>query len=76
MVPKQVIENEPCNCEYFEHFTGEGDTEGTSPNRIKHVYRGVPSGKHRAQHVGPICDKCAETCMKDFLIGVTLVEEH
>jgi hypothetical protein len=64
MVPQQVIKGEPCNCEYFEHF---GET-----TRTKHEYRGVPSGKHRAQWVGPICDKCAQTCMKDFLVGVTI----
>ena len=67
MVPQQVIDKEPCNCEYFEHFGSE---------KTKHAYRLVPSGRHRAKNVGPICDECARTCMRDFLFGVTLLEEH
>jgi hypothetical protein len=48
-----------CQCEHIEHF----------PPFIKwHEYLAVPAGKQRAMHVGLICDECAATHMRGYLL--------
>lgn len=53
-----------CRCEHADHW--DRHRFGDKPS---HEYLGVPAGEQRAQHVGPVCDRCAETHMKDYLIG-------
>lgn len=48
---------ESCNCEHESHFDGKGG----------HVHMRVPAGERRAQHVGRVCDGCADTHMKPYL---------
>jgi hypothetical protein len=53
------LERPVCQCEHQRHFEG-----GLHAYLSEHVL----AGDRRAQHVGPICDPCAEKCMKDYLI--------
>lgn len=50
---------EPCNCEHETHFGGKGG----------HLHMRVPAGQKRAQHVGRVCDECADTHMKSYLVA-------
>lgn len=50
--------NERCNCEHESHFDGNGG----------HVYMRPGAGNEIAQHVGRICDDCATTHMKPYLV--------
>lgn len=55
-----------CGCEHEDHFSEEGPA-GTK-HRTKHAYASVSAGEKRGLYVGRICDRCAETCMTDYLI--------
>jgi hypothetical protein len=48
----------PCGCEHVSHME-----EGTG-----HLYMGVRAGQQKAQHVGRVCDACAATHMKPYLV--------
>lgn len=50
-----------CGCENTSHFPEDGGKG--------HPYGGVPAGQRRAEHVGPVCDDCADTHMADYLIN-------
>lgn len=52
----------PCNCEHASHFD-----EPDSP-RTSHKYMRVPADRQTARYVGDICDECADTHMKEYLI--------
>jgi hypothetical protein len=54
--------NAMCNCEHAKHFDDEPEPQ------TGHDYMAVPAGKHSAMFVGPVCDKCAETCMSKYLV--------
>lgn len=43
----------PCNCWQPE---------------CAHAYRAVPAGSYYADYVGPVCDECASTHMRDYLV--------
>lgn len=60
----------PCNCEHTSHFNDQyGPQTG-------HDHLAVEAGKNAALYVGPVCDKCAATCMADYLIlGVASTED-
>lgn len=49
-----------CGCEHRNHMEGD--------RREGHVYGGSPAGERKAQHVGRVCDPCAETHMAPYLI--------
>lgn len=50
---------EMCNCEHEDHWDkGLGH----------HAYMAAPAGERKAQHVGRVCDWCADTHMAPFLI--------
>jgi hypothetical protein len=55
-VAHQVCER--CNCEHESHFDGNGG----------HVYMGPGAGNEIAQYVGRVCDDCATTHMKPYLV--------
>lgn len=50
--------NERCNCENESHFDGNGG----------HVYRKPGAGNEIAEYVGRVCDDCATTHMKPYLV--------
>lgn len=47
-----------CQCEHADH---------DHPTNT-HPHLGAPAGKHRAQHVGLICDDCATGHLADYLV--------
>lgn len=47
--------DKPCGCQ------GESHMEDASG----HTYLGVRAGERTAQHVGPVCDDCADACMAE-----------
>ncbi len=51
-----------CGCEHTNHFNDD------SGPKTKHDYASVEAGTKKALYVGEICDDCAETCMKDYLV--------
>jgi hypothetical protein len=53
-----------CQCEHSDHFDEDGP-------RKSHEYGKVASGKYKAQHVGPVCDRCAMDHVKEYLRGKT-----
>lgn len=61
----------PCNCEHRDHF--EPDewhlARGENWVKTKHDHMSVPAGDHVGMYVGAICDDCAATCMKEYLIS-------
>jgi hypothetical protein len=62
-----------CACEHDYHMTDEYKGYGVVQTkiRVKHKYLRRPSGQAWALYVGHVCDDCAATCMKDWI-----VEEH
>jgi hypothetical protein len=50
--------SKPCQCEHAVHFE-----EG-----MAHRYLAVPAGRHRAMHVGLVCDNCASTHLHEWLV--------
>lgn len=50
----------PCNCEHESHFPEDGGTE--------HAHMAVPAGDRSAQHVGPVCDECADGHIAEYLV--------
>lgn len=50
-----------CQCEHVEH---------DAPT-VAHRYLGVPAGRARAQHVGPVCDECARGHLAVYLLPTT-----
>lgn len=58
LVRARILAVVACRCEHMDHFDG-------GP---LHPYGSVPSGTAVAQHVGPVCDTCANTCMHVWLI--------
>lgn len=51
----------PCECEDVSHFPEDGGKG--------HPHGQASAGQRRAEHVGLICDDCADTHMADYLIG-------
>lgn len=49
----------PCGCEDVSHFPVDGGTG--------HPYGEVPADQQRAQHVGPVCDDCAQTHLAEYI---------
>jgi hypothetical protein len=50
--------DERCNCEHQSHFDGGGG----------HPHMGPGAGDEIAQYVGRVCDDCAATHMKSYLV--------
>lgn len=50
-----------CGCEHVSHFPEDGGKG--------HPHGGAVAGQRRAEHVGPVCDDCADTHMADCLIS-------
>lgn len=48
-----------CQCEHVEHERGAGG----------HPYLGVRAGSRRAQHVGLVCDECADGDLSEYLLS-------
>lgn len=62
-----------CECESYEHFDLQQDETVAMglpypQNRTSHVFHGVPAGTQTAAYVGHVCDECAATHMKDFIL--------
>lgn len=63
-----------CMCEHINHFP-PGDPASTAGGFDDHPREGgaheygkASAGEHSARYVGPVCDWCAEKCMKDYLL--------
>ena len=54
-----------CACEHSSHFYGPG-----------HGYASVPVGTRRAFHVGLVCDRCAASCMVEYLHAEGCAGQH
>jgi len=59
---RRVDEPDKCNCEHTSHFSDEFGPQ------TAHTYLSVNADNFRALHVGPICYRCAHSCMKDYLL--------
>lgn len=47
-----------CQCEHADH----------EPPAAAHPYLRVRAGTRRAQHVGPVCDECADSHLADYIL--------
>ena len=56
---KVTITEKVCNCEHIDH---EMDSHGFYPKNDNHA------GNYRADYVGDVCDDCAATRMRNYLI--------
>jgi hypothetical protein len=54
-----------CNCEHIRHFPEEWEGKQYLKG---HKYLTGRSTGQRAEFVGPVCDWCAEHCVKIWLI--------
>ena len=54
------MEKKVCYCEHIDH---EMDSHGFFPKNDNHA------GNYKAQLVGQVCDDCAETHMRNYLIS-------
>lgn len=54
---REVSVSEACGCEHAVHDDGGG-----------HAYMKVRAGVRRAQHVGAVCDDCADSCVSEYLL--------
>ena len=72
--PKRNTRPERCGCEHLNHFNRAYDPnihKEVKIRRLKHRYQRVEAGDQWGMYVGHICDDCAATCMKGWL-----VEDH
>lgn len=60
LLNEAIMEKKVCNCEHIDH---EMDSHGFFPKNDNH------SGSYRADYVGDVCDDCAETHMRNYLIA-------
>jgi hypothetical protein len=61
----------PCNCEHMDHFTetfAGVSIIGRPHKRTKHRYMRVEASNVWAWAVGHVCQDCADTCMKDYVV--------
>ena len=54
-----------CGCEHINHMSRK---QGNATGRVGHRYLQVEAGEQWAWYVGHVCDECARTCMKDWLV--------
>jgi len=64
-----------CQCENMPHVVISveeaqimGIVTDTPILPTGHAYLAVPAGTRRAAYIGRVCDECAETCMKDYMM--------
>lgn len=68
---KNPMRHRPCGCEHIDHDNHEWEPHlGRVPKpRVGHRYGRAHADGGWAMWVGHVCKECAETHMKDYMVG-------